>query len=143
MKQSIIICAFLSLALMCEGQIFKDTLYRATPAERIMYRTAIKEGRGQKAVGVLIILGGSAVMTAGAGVAVAAILREEDDYYTYYDDELSTKRLLWRGGSTLFLVGLGTIGLGIDKFKEGRQSVRSAKVCFKVSPASVGLVYNF
>jgi hypothetical protein len=143
MNRIMIFCACLCFASMCEGQILKDSLYWATPAERVMYNTAIKEGRGQKAVGLLIILGGSAIMTTGAGVAIAGLVRSGDDDCTYYDDELSTNRLLWKGGSILFLAGLGTIGIGVDKFKEGRQNVRSAKVCFKVNATGVGLVVNF
>jgi hypothetical protein len=104
-----------------------------------MYRTSIKDGRSQKAVGLLIIVGGSALTTLGGGVAIAGIVRGlNDDYYDEYD----TNELLWKGGSTLFLVGVGTILLGADKMKEGRRKVRSAKVCVKLNATSVGFVVN-
>src|SRR5689334_11950221 len=61
MKRIIISSIFITVGLMCEAQIFKDTLYRATAAEREMYRNAIKKGRGQKALGCLVFLGGGAV----------------------------------------------------------------------------------
>ena len=143
MKRLIILYGFLGFYFISEGQILKDTLYRATPAERVMYRAAIKEGRTQKAVGLLIILGGSALTTAGAGVALTGLVRStrDDDYY-YYDEELDTNRLLWKGGSFLFLAGVGTIAGGIEKLKEGRKNVRSAKVCVKLNATSIGLVVS-
>ena len=120
----------------------KDSLYWATPAERKMYGNAIKEGRGQKAVGLLIITGGSVLTTAGAALALASIVRYSND--DYGDDELfDENELIWKGGCTLFLAGLGTVMLGADKFKEGRRNVRSAKVTLKLNATSVGLVYNF
>ena len=143
MKQLAIICTFLVLAFICEGQILKDSLYWATPAEREMYKSAIKKGRGQKALGSLIIVGGSALTTVGAGVAIAGIdgWGDDDDYYG--DDIIDRDRLLWKGGSLLFLLGIGTILTGADMIKEGKQNVRTGKVCLKLNATSVGLVVNF
>jgi hypothetical protein len=143
MKQLTIICTFMALAFMCEGQVPKDSLPWATPAEKEMFRSAIKKGRSQKALGSLAIVGGAALTTVGVGVAFAGIkeaFEYDDDYYDQYDD---TPGLLLKGGGLLFAIGLGTIVTGADMIKDGTQNVRKGKVCLKINSTSVGLVINF
>lgn len=143
MKQVTIICTFMAFAFMCEGQILKDSLYWATPAEREMCRSAIKKGRSEKALGSLAILGGTALSTVGVGVVAFGIkeaIEYDDDYYDS-DDDISG--LLLKGGGIIFAIGLGTILKGADMIKDGSRNVRKGKVSLKLNNASIGLVVNF
>ena len=143
MKRIAITCLLILAGFLCEAQIFKDTLYWATPAEREMYRAAIKKGRSQKAVGWLIIVGGAGLTAVGGRVAIAAIDGSVDENSGYLVDDYDKQRLLWKSGSFLFLAGAGIVGAGIDMIKDGRKNVRSAKVCFRLNATSAGFVFNF
>ena len=143
MKQVAVFYLLISITSICRTQL-KDTLLPVTPAERSVYVNDIKKGRGQKALGLLIILGGTAMSTAGAGVAIIGIDGAVDDDTYYRDEDVSTRdRLLWQGGSLLFLIGVGTIGIGADMIKDGGRNVRSGKFNLKLSGSSLGVTYNF
>ena len=146
MKRISITCLLILAGFLCEAQIFKDTLYWATPAEREMYRNAIKKGRSQKAIGWLVIAGGTGLTAVGGRLALAGIIgqmNDVDDTTPWEEDEYDRHRLLWKGGSFLFLAGAGIVGTGIDMIKDGRKNVRSAKVCFRLNATSAGFVFNF
>ena len=131
----------MALALMCEGQGSNYSSYRVAPLEKEMYKSAISKGRGQKALGSLIIVGGAGLTTLGARVAIAGLNGSIDD--DIFGEEVSDRDdLLWKGGSALFLIGLGTISIGADMIKEGKQNVRAGKVSLRITGSSVGLVVN-
>src|SRR6476661_8614914 len=137
MKQVVIFCLLSIITSMCHAQL-KDTLFPVTPAEKSVYVSDIKKGRGQKALGLLVILGGTAMSTAGAGVAIIGIDGSVDDDTYYRDEDVSTRdRLLWQSGSLLFLLGVGTIGVGIDMIKDGSRNVKSGKFNLKLTGTSV------
>jgi hypothetical protein len=142
MKRLSIICAFISLAVICEGQGLNYSSYSITPLEKEAYKKAVSKGRGQKALGSLIILGGSGLTALGARVAIAGLNGSIDDDI-FGEEVYDRDDLLWKGGSALFLLGLGTISIGADMIKEGKQNVRSGKVSLRVNRSSVGLAVNF
>lgn len=143
MKQVTLICTFMALTFMCEGQMLADSLYWTTPAEREIYKSVIKKGRSQKALGSLAVIGGAALSTVGAGVVAFGIkeaIEYDDDYYDL-DEDISG--LLLKGGGIIFAIGLGTILKGTDMIKDGSRNVRKGKVSLKLNSTSIGLVVNF
>jgi hypothetical protein len=137
MKQITIVCAFIAYGFICEGQILKNSLTTLTPEHKEMYKNAIKKGRGQKAVGALIIIGGAALGAFGAVVAIKGIPEAIDA------DDDCTEPLEWKGGTAMFWLGLGTVAAGSDLIRRGRQNVQQGKLSLKINSRSAGLLVKF
>lgn len=136
MKQVIFICVFSAFAFACEAQIQNDSSYTLTPLEKELYRDAITKGRGQKALGSIIIVGGAALGTVGAGLALSGI----ENALTTDEYGEDVENLRWKGGTAMLILGVATIIVGGDMVKKGKQNVREGKVSLKLDSKSVGLL---
>ena len=138
MKQIAIICACLIFTSMCEGQILKYRLSASTPTHHEMYNYNYNSSGGRTGLGLLVIVGGAALSTLGVGVAIEGV---KTVFNT--DDIFDDGRELWRAGTSFFLIGIGTIGIGVDMIKGGTLNVRQRKVSLRMKSNAVSLVVNF